>query len=250
MKRLCAEAERLCRAVAPDVAPAPLYIVLRSALPSEYRSGDGPEGCTVRHLDLILRPVLERLGRWHGRGPAMIIDPKRIAAGSLHRPRPSRRRVFRPSAMGVVLHELAHLVNIGPDEADPPAELIAAGRDLLAAELSGIKGPTNGPGAAVAWRWHEWSFIRTALHLTHRAALLGIELMPPDVFDASDYGLSSTWRYLATLGDEPARLADYDFAALNVIPPPDGFAELWEADVQSWLSRFVTADERSDGLAA
>jgi hypothetical protein len=237
MRGLCAEAEGLCRAVAPDVAQRPLYVFLRSDLPSVYQTGDGPEGCTLRHLDLILQPVLERLGRWRGRGPAMVLDPQTIAASAQHRPRASRRRAFRPSVMGIVLHELAHILSIGPDEADPPVELIAAGRSLLVAELNGIKGPTNGPGAAIPWRWHEWSFIRTVLHLAHRAALLGIKLMPADVFDASDYGLSSTWRYLAALGDEPGRLVDRDFAMISMIPPPSVFVELWEADVCAWMSR-------------
>ncbi len=237
MKRLCAEAERLCRAVAPDVAQGPLYIVLRSDLPPEYRSGDGPEGRTVRHLDLIMRPVLERLGRWSGRGPAMIIDPQRIAAGSMHRPRPSRRRVFRPSAMGVVLHELAHILNLGPDDSNPPAGLILAGRRLLAIELSGLGVPTNGPGAAVPWRWHEWGFIRTVLHLRYRAELLGVKLSPTDVFIASDYELSSTWRYLSALGDEPARLTDHDFARISAISPPSVFVEQWEADAYASMSR-------------
>jgi len=46
MRRLCAKAETLCRAVAPDVAQGPLYVVLRSDLPPEYRAGEGFEGCT------------------------------------------------------------------------------------------------------------------------------------------------------------------------------------------------------------
>jgi len=150
----------------------------------------------------------------------MIIDPQRIAAGSMHRPRPSRRRVFRPSAMGVVLHELAHILNLGPDDSNPPAGLILAGRRLLAIELSGLGVPTNGPGAAVPWRWHEWGFIRTVLHLRYRAELLGVKLSPTDVFIASDYELSSTWRYLSALDDEPARLTDHDFARISAISPP------------------------------
>jgi len=251
MRQLCAEAERLCRAVAPDVAQRPLYVVLRSDLPQEYRFGEeSPEGCTLRHLDLILRPVLKRLGRWHGRGPAMVIDPQTIAASSRYRPRVSRRRVFHPSAMGVVLHELAHILSIEPDDVDPPAGLILAGRSLLVAELSGLGVPTNGPGAAVPWRWHEWSFIRAVLHLAYRAALLGVKLKPTNVCNASDYGLSSTWRYLAALGDELGRLADNDFATISVISPPDGFVELWEADVHSWLSRHPTLDGLSNALAA
>jgi hypothetical protein len=139
--------------------------------------------------------------------------------------------------MGVVLHELAHNLSIGPDDGDPPAGLILVGRFLLAAELSGLGVPTNGPGAAVPWRWHEWSFIRTVLHLRYRAESLGIKLSSTDVFSASDYGLSTTWRYLAGLGDEAARLANLDFATISMMTPPDVFVDLWEADVCTWMSR-------------
>jgi hypothetical protein len=47
MRRICAEAEALCRVVAPDVATGPFYVVLRTDLISEYRADDGADGCTI-----------------------------------------------------------------------------------------------------------------------------------------------------------------------------------------------------------
>jgi hypothetical protein len=152
--------------------------------------------------------------------------------------------------MGVVLHELAHIIDIGPDEPDPPAELIAAGRRLLAADSNGSEPPSNGPGAAIPWRWHESGFIRTALHLAYRAAARGLDLSPTDVFAASDYDLSPTRRYAAALGDEPDRLAGLDFATIKSTPLPTALVDLWKADVQAWMSRHVTSDESSIALAA
>lgn len=123
MRSLCAQAEALCRVVAPDVAIGPLYVVLRTALPPVYQNGDDFDGCTLHHLDLVLQPELKRFGRWCGRGPAMILDPQRIAALEARRPTVSRRRAFPSSVFGVVLHELAHIIDIGPDDPNPPCPL-------------------------------------------------------------------------------------------------------------------------------
>ncbi len=65
MNRLAARAEALCRAVAPDVARGPFYVVLRPDLPPEYQGGDGGAlALTSRHLDLMLRTTLGQQRRW------------------------------------------------------------------------------------------------------------------------------------------------------------------------------------------
>lgn len=251
-RRLAAQAEALCRTLAPDVATGPFYVVLRPDLPTEYQGGDGGAlALTSRHLDLMLRPTLKRQRRWRGRGPAILLDPVAIAADAGHRPGSSRRRVFPAAAMGVVLHELAHIVDAGPrDEAEPDPALIQFGRLTLAADLTGTEAPTNGPGARVPWRGHEWSFIRIALHLAHRAAGLRVDVTASDVFEARDYELSPTHRYVASLGDEPALLASQPITTINSVPPPGAFVELWDADVRDWAARHEITDELSMTLAA
>lgn len=251
-RSLAAWAVDLRRAVAPDVATGPLYVVLRPDLPPEYQGGDaGPLALTSRHLDLMLRPTLERQRRWRGRGPAILLNPAAIAADAAARPRPSRRRVFPAVAMGVVLHELAHIVVAGPrDQAEPDPDLIQFGRLSLAADLTGNEPPTNGPGATVPWRGHEWPFIRIAIHLAHRAAMLGVDVPATDVFDARDYELSPTFRYVAALGDEPARLAETLITTINNMPPPAALVALWQAEVSAWESRHEITDESSMTLAA
>lgn len=249
---LAARAEALARSVAPDVAHGPFYVVLRPDLPAEYQGGkDGPLALTSRHLDLMLRPWLERQRRWRGRGPAILLDPATIAADAATRPRSSRRRVFPAVAMGVVLHELAHIIDAGPPgDGEPDPDLIQFGRLTLAADLIGIEPPTNGPGAAIPWRGHEWRFIRLALHLAHRAAGLGAHVSPTDVFDARDYELSPTHRYVLALGDEPERLAGRPITTISQGAPPTAFVALWEADLRAWMSQHEITDELSMTLAA
>jgi hypothetical protein len=250
---LAARAEALAPSVAPDVAPGPFYVVLRPDLPAEYQGGEGGAlALTSRHLDLMLRPTLERQRRWRGRGPAILLDPVAVAADAGHRPRPSRRRVFPAVAMGIVLHELAHIIDGGPrdDEVEPDPGLIQFGRLTLAADLTGAEAPTNGPGATVPWRGHEWPFIRIAMHLAHRAAGLGAPVTPTDVFDARDYELSPTHRYVAALGDEPERLAGWSITTINNSSPPAALVALRRADVRAWKSRTEITDELSMTLAA
>jgi len=253
MKNLAAQAERLCRDLAPDTAHGAFYVVLRPDLPPEYQGGHGGAlAITSRHLDLMLRPTLERQRRWRGRGPAILLDPVAIAADARHRPRPSRRRVFPPVAMGVVLHELAHIIDGGPrdDEFEPDPGLIQFARLSLAADLTGTEAPTNGPGATAPWRGHEWPFIRIAMHLAQRAAELGADVSARDVFDARDYELSPTHRYVAAVGDERERLAGRCITTINNSSPPAALVALWQADVSAWKSRHVTTDESSMTLAA
>jgi hypothetical protein len=251
MKRLTAEAEALCRAVAPDLARGPLYVLLRSELSAELRVGHGLLGLTTRHLDLILRPTLERLGRWCGRGPAMLIDPAALAAGSAHRDRSARWRAFKPAFLGIVLHELAHVLDAdltsGPE---PDPDLVVFARLAFEAELKGTIEPTNGPGTAIPWRRHEWRFIRIALHWAHRATRVGVPLTPLDVFDAAEYGLSPTWEYAAALGDEPERMASLDFAAIRSAAVPAAFAGVWRRDLLRWLLPARSREQLSEALAA
>lgn len=253
MKAIAAHAERLCRALAPDVAPGPFYVVLRPDLPAEYQGGDGSAlALTSRHLDLMLRPTLERQRRWRGRGPAILLDPVAIAADAGRRVQPARRRVFPAVAMSLVIHELAHIIDFGPrqDEAEPDPDLILFGRLSLAADMTGTEAPTNGPGAAIPWRGHDWPFIRIAIHLAHRADAMHVAVTASDVFEARDYGLSPTHRYVAALGDEPARLASRSITMINDVPPPAALLALWQADVRAWKSRHEITDESPMTFAA
>lgn len=246
---LAARGEMLCHSVAPELAGSPVYIVLRSELPGDWAGGEEYAGCTIAHLDLILRPTLEKRRRWRGRGPAMLIDPAAVAAAAQYRPRLARKRVFLPAFFGIVLHELAHILDMDFVPKHEPEEWwVRAGRRLFSEPAAPDSRPTNGPGALVPWRMHEWPFIRIALHLAERAADAGV--LPHNVIDLSEYGLSSTFQYARALGDEPARMSACDFATIRRATPPATFADLWNADVDRWVAQAETMNELPMALAA
>jgi hypothetical protein len=151
MRRLCADAEALCRAAAPDAAHRPFYVILRSNLPPEYQGSDGGAlAATSRHMDPILRPTLALQRRLCGRGPAILLDSEAIIADIATRRRSAHRLVFASLALSVVLHEPAHIIHAGPrEDAEVEPSLIEFGRLLLAADLRGTEQPANGPSEIV-----------------------------------------------------------------------------------------------------
>jgi hypothetical protein len=69
---LLANAERLCRAIAPlDLGDAPLYIVPQSPLPAGLGGQSVVDGFTHRSLDLYLRGVIGPA--WRRRGACMVV---------------------------------------------------------------------------------------------------------------------------------------------------------------------------------
>lgn len=248
---IAARAEMLCHVVAPELAGRPVYIELRTDLPRDWAGGEDYAGCTIAHLDLILRPTLEECRRWRGRGPAMLIDPTAVATAARYRARPSRKRAFLPAFFGIVLHELAHILDMDFVPRHEPEEWwVRAGRRLFSEPAAPDSRPTNGPGALVPWRMHEWPFIRIALHLAERASAAGADVSPHGLIDLGEYGLSSTFQYARALGDEPARMAGRDFATIRRTTPPAAFADLWNADVDRWIAQAETTNELPMTLAA
>ncbi len=244
-------AEALCRAVAPDLSDGPLYILLRSELPPDIQKPPHTIAFTMQILDLILRPTLERLGRWRGRGPAMIIDPAEVAAVSAHRPRVSRQRSFKPVFLGAILHELSHILDLGQDEeADPPALVVEIGRRVISAESASELPPSNGHGAPIPWRLHDWRFIRVALHLAYRAIQAGEQISALDIIDTAELGLSPIWQYAKALGDEPDRLVHQSFAVIHATPVPKAFAAVWRRDLLRWLLPVISREDLAVRLEA
>lgn len=238
MRGLLAQAVALCRRVAPDLAGRPLYIMWRHMLPVEMVGGE-LFGCTMRGLDAVLQPALERRQAWHGRGSAMLIDLHAIVADvrADFLSRATRRRYVRGNVLGVALHELAHIVVdfkaacdaevCDPEPAPSPRQVAA-----YCALLAGYD-PTKDP---VPWADHEADFIRVALHLAARAAHPPIGV----VDTACAYGWSPTSAYVLALGDEPARMQQWPLTRVLATAPPPEFVALWRSDLQARRHRVET----------
>lgn len=220
-------AERLCRTIAGrDLAGAPIYIVCQSQLPARFGSEDGSEGYTCPRLDLYLK---DHIGAaWRGRGPAMVINDRTLAA-ELH-----------PDDVGyvilaTVLHELAHILErrtLAIDATEFPEEPLQFEVLALARETQPER-PIDEP----AFAGHQAAFIRTALHVCNRAAMAGTVIEPSAVFNGWQYGLTRTRQYAATLGDEPQRMPNKLFREILATDPPLEFLALWAADESAYARR-------------
>ena len=220
---LVKRAHDLCRAVAGrDLNSLPLYIVLQSAIASEFGHAEGCEGYTSPSLDLYLREVLAP--SWQGRGPCLVVNDLLLADV----PPDDRESAFQ----AVVLHELTHILERPALYRDRPEadagclkfEALAVAHQTACAE----------PECDVPlYAGHEASFIRMVLHLRHRAMQHGAYVAPSRLCAGHRYGLFYAERYVQALGDEPEQLARGPLRIICQLPPPTEFTQLWDADVRA-----------------
>ena len=225
---IVAQAESLCRAIAPqDLADAPLYIVPQSRVPDDLGGKSICGGFTSPSLDLYLQPVLG--SQWRGRGPCMVVNDTDYE-GTMDAI-DIEQEFFR-----TVLHELAHLLRWPvPTVAVPPVNPVRIKFDSLCLGRFVAEEPTV-EERPVPFHGHEAPFIRTVLHLRHRADAIGTTIAPWQLCAGRDYGLSHANCYRKALGDEPQRLADLSIREINGRPMPESFSRLWSDDMLQWRS--------------
>jgi hypothetical protein len=237
-----ADLERVCVALAPDLAKAPLYLVGSSELPRDFRGSARATvgGCTSKILDLALCDFLGP--RWAGRGAAVVVNDtalrREIRTCARHWGQDARD-VFRCAMLGIVLHEMSHVIDRDhlafPAGDIDPLEVALMRRvvgDVLVEE-SGQEREFGIP----PFRDHEWGFVRVLLHLLHRAYEAGERVAWHFMSGGRTYGIAPFHRYEAALGDEPQRMADATFAEIRATPPPASFRDLWNADASRWIDR-------------
>lgn len=230
--------ERTCERLAGDAAPV-VYIIRRDELGPP--TGDRVWGATSPDLCWILRPLIERAGRWRGPGAAMVVDIHSLVAGVRRATAPAlRRRCARMELASLVVHELAHAAVDGVDPEPPPLPLaiaratVAEGIDRAGAEV-----PVGEP-----WQHHGLPWIRAALHLTRRAIAVGLPVNELAVVDTMRYGLSPTACYSEAMQGELRTHASTPLADVLKLAPPAGFARLWREDLEDHARRCVA---RTDG---
>jgi hypothetical protein len=227
---LCRRAVDLCRRVAPDdLAELPLYIVAQSAIRDTLGEARQTYGYTLGRLDLILR---DQIGpAWQGRGPCIVCNDLAM--------REDLGPFLTPTFLATALHELAHVLERGMTFEDQsemcPDRLIFDGL-VVARAMNELVPATQ---ARQRFLQHDDRFLRTILHLCHRAERAGVIVAPGLVCPNRQYGLSHANAYRAALGDEPERMAGSTIHDLLRSPAPGAFACLW-ADDLAHLSREET----------
>jgi len=234
---LCTRAETLCRRIAPlDLGNAPFYIVPQSRVPDDLGGKSICDGFTAPNLDLYLKDVIGPA--WRGRGACLVVNDTDFSK--------SMDAMDIESAMlAIVLHELAHILERPVNHrAEVSADPMRLKFEALCLGNAVSQEPASTKTIAPFQR-HGHRFIRTALHLRHRAEMAGV-LVPLYCYCAGNqYGLSHPNRYRDALGDEPARLAGHRIREILGTPYPKAFWHLWTTDMAHWFSDGNPKFERS-----
>lgn len=205
----------LALTVANELSEAPPYIVMA---PANYPRLPGCDAFAQVTPSPAIRQHLIGSDQWRGPAPAIVFHATTNDTQSL---------------MGIVLHEVAHLLPFVPPsevEATPTtveAELCLMQRLVKLAPDDSLLPP---------WGfWHAADFNRRVLHLQARAALKGYEIpLPALCFAGQRYAQSGAWKYRNALGDEPARMLNHTFAEIEAQLAPDEFTKLFDGDAAYW----------------
>ncbi len=239
------EHEQFLRALAPiDFDGVPIYVLQSSdGLQSDFLSA-GLRGFTGPFVDIAFQERLSECGKWRGRGPAIVLDDVSLLNDvNQSRADPSiAAKQFRQLVHGVLLHELAHVLDKPIDLTEPTS---------LEAELATVavtkwcKAPPKPKTAVAPFVGHTGTWIRNAVHLAYRAQQMGVTVPLTTIVNSVFYELSWPWEYRAALGDEPARMANASFAEIRETKPPNNFIDLWRSDARKWFMEIESPCERS-----
>lgn len=228
---LVSDAKELCYAVAPaELSGSPLWVVPQTNLPPMLGGNTVCYGYTSPSLDMHLHHTFRD---WEGiRGPVIVL-------GNLNIERDFPVRTYN-KMLGTTLHELAHILE-RPSLFQPRPyhhHLIRAEAIRIAEAVSRDE---EGDGTTPPWTTHESRFMRIAYHLRHRAARLGYDIRPDEVYSTERYGMSPAAKYANAIKAEADALCAATFRQICSMAPPPHFKAIYEADQSSW---FQSAPQR------
>jgi hypothetical protein len=229
---ICRWFEGVAPLLASELADSPFYVVAVSDAGAKWGGLFAPT---------LAEEYRAEIGdRWRGPGPAIAIN------ASLWSGADPLSWEWSRVLIGVLLHELAHVIAVAQEVRclTPPAPALS--RELTEGFL--LDAPIRcGAGAVVPWADHGAEFIRAALHLHARAERLGIAFLRSHlVVDCNARGLSETEAYAEALGSEPKRYEGWTFEDISNCRPPEAFVSLWRRDVR----RVFLSSPASDSLTA
>ena len=231
-------------AAAIAVTGVRVYVLWATELPpADWRPGIAAI-CFRNNGDADYRTVIG--DRWRGRGLVIGVCLRTIRTDALalrpHWPRVPIRRLFDRMLLSTFAHELAHVARDcnppKPDDPLPePSTKLADVLQVLAAAGADFSPGTM--GGYVPFAAHDARFFRAACHVGHRLAETLDYQFLLELF-SEGVGLSSSWHYSASLGDETERLAHLPLAEIDGIAPPDVFQHVWCSDIRRWYGGLDT----------
>jgi hypothetical protein len=233
--------EQFAHTLVPEWAGMPVYTININLA--------GCWGLSDPFLDLTYQ---DRIRNWQGRGVCVALDLKAMRkwVRATRRYRPAWEEHFRWTAIAVLIHELAHVLEQPAPFAEPRKVWTPKERQKgIRAELgTRVLDPLE--TSPLTLLQHPAPFIRLAGHLCHRAERLGVSIPFGSVAAGEDYGLSTGIEYAATLRDEAEAMAGETFAAIKATKPPRDFVALWRVDVLAWGARIANPNDFQLAAAA
>ncbi len=194
-------------------------------------------GAVVPHLAEAFEDAIRERGEWVSAWPALWLNFSAIeaqAAAAVIDDPGLRDAVAIDWTLGVLIHELGHLVDIG--------HVPAATRGTAAIVRSIAEAPSGRRQDLLPWKHHESRWIRAVLHLHCRLELLlGMSIPLSRVAMLDRYLLSSIYGYHRALDGEPEVRLDQPLQEILDSDPPASFLELWRDDMGRY-ARSLSAD--------
>lgn len=226
-------AEQLIRAVAPEFADAPIYILSYEEVSTfdQHLAYGSCLGWTSRILDLQCKPYLEQLGRWVGRGFCTIIHESRVPDG--------------PDRNGIALHEFGHYLTVKEhlvEELFSEAEISRAMRNRPRDDNELPTGHIKRPAGQPRWFQHEQDFVRASAHLGYRGGQELASIRPRHLRFASPY-FGQHFRELEFMTSLSSELGDArPIREILASPAPQSFVDLWTMATDWYTQEKETAN--------
>lgn len=222
---LVTDAKELCYAVAPaELSGSPLWVVPQTNLPPMLGRHTVCYGYTSPSLDMHLHHCF---ADWKGvRGTVIVL-------GNLNIERDFPERTYN-KMLGTTLHELAHILE-RPSLFQPRPYNQQYIRSEAIRIAEAVSRDEDGDGTTPPWTTHESRFMRIAYHLRHRAARLGYDIRPDEVYSTERYGMSPAAKYANAVKAEADTLCAATFRQICSMAPPPHFKSIYEADQRSWF---------------
>lgn len=226
--------QQLAEILLPGARP---YVVLESeGAPLPDTSNAFAE--THPQLDLMLEEYLLARKVWRGRAPAIGIFDIRVREvvkeATCDEDLAAERN--RQLLAALVAHECAHVVEFGID-LSPPTQASRAFAEGVARFSVQFPESETVKLALPPMRNHRLKFIRLALHLAHRASVVGSHFPTELLYSAEDYGIAAPHVFEAELQGEPKDLVNESIFEIPSFRPPRGFTQLWNDYVREWISK-------------